>query len=107
MPEEQYPMTSASRLNWSGIGRSRPPLFEGCPGFGGEVNEIDGRIFNLGVGVRIRQMFGQTTLEFGVGFRRGRVLAQEVTEENCVSLIGAARLANVRIGATLPGWRSK
>ena len=79
------------------------PVGDCGPVFGGEVDEVDGRVFDVGVGHGVGELAGEAAFEFGVGGGGGGVGAQVVAEEERVALVGAAEDADVGVGHALAG----
>ena len=77
----------------------------GCsgPALSSEIDDVRQRVLDIRVGVGISQRRGQTLLQISVGGRDGRMGPEEVTNKQCIALVGLARLPDVYIASTGSG----
>jgi len=83
------------------------PVCGHSPVFSGKVNEINRRIFDLRISLRVSQMLRQATLEFCVGRGSGRVRTQIVSKQKRVALIGSPWHSHVSMSTTLTKRREE
>lgn len=85
-------------------GRGQLPLRTGSPLLRGEVNQVNGWVFDIGIGIVADQRRCQALLEFPISRSGSRVRDEIVAKEQGIALIGSPRLTDVDIDAALPAW---
>src|SRR5262245_14329691 len=89
-------------VRWTGL-----PIRSEGPIFGGEINQIDGRVFDVRIGVRVCEIFCELPFQSRIRRRRLRMRPQIVAKEQRITLVGSPLDAHVSIRATPPYRRDE